>query len=133
MTNVWIIVPTFCEVENLVPLLERIEPAVAACDPPVDATVLIVDDASPDGTGALAGALARTRPWLQLLHREGKGGLAGAYVAGFHRALAAGADLVVQLDADLSHDPADIFERPRSRSRKTIGTSATVRPAATAS
>ena len=108
MTNVWIIVPTFCEVENLVPLLERIEPAVAACDPPVDATVLIVDDASPDGTGALAGALARTRPWLQLLHREGKGGLAGAYVAGFHRALAAGADLVVQLDADLSHDPADI-------------------------
>src|SRR6185503_1183956 len=80
MTSAWIIVPTFCEVENLVPLLERIQPAIAACHPPVGATVLVVDDASPDGTGALAGALARTRPWLQVLHREGKGGLAGAYV-----------------------------------------------------
>ena len=108
MPRTWIIVPTYDEVENLQPLLERIETALARCVPPVAATVLVVDDDSPDGTGVLADLLATTRPWLQVLHRGGKGGLAAAYVAGFHRALDAGADLVVQIDADLSHDPDDI-------------------------
>jgi dolichol-phosphate mannosyltransferase len=69
--------------------------------------LLVVDDGSPDGTGELADALAARHPGrMEVIHRAGKGGLGPAYVAGFRRALALAPDLIVQMDADLSHDPA---------------------------
>ena len=68
--------------------------------------LLIVDDGSPDGTGIIADALAAKHPTrIEVMHRPGKGGLGPAYIAGFRRALALAPDLVVQMDADLSHDP----------------------------
>ena len=70
--------------------------------------VLVVDDASPDGTGELADRLAADLGYVHVLHRERKQGLGPAYVAGFHRALADGADLVLEMDCDFSHDPADV-------------------------
>ena len=70
--------------------------------------MLVVDDASPDGTGELADELARAHDDVRVHHRPGKGGLGGAYLAGFDLALAGGADLIVEMDADLSHDPADL-------------------------
>jgi dolichol-phosphate mannosyltransferase len=71
--------------------------------------VLIVDDDSPDGTGKIADRLAAANPGaVEVLHRSRREGLGPAYLAGFARALAAGADLIFEMDADLSHDPADI-------------------------
>jgi dolichol-phosphate mannosyltransferase len=108
MTRVYVVIPTYDEVDNLVPLLDRAREALSACDPRPEAHLLIVDDASPDGTGILADHLARRCADVEVLHRPAKAGIAAAYVAGFRHALAAGADLVVQMDADLSHDPADL-------------------------
>ena len=108
MTSAWVILPTFNERENLATVVARTCSALASCDPPVDGIVLVVDDASPDGTGELADQLAGERENLRVLHRERKGGLGGAYLAGFSHALAGGADLVIEMDADLSHDPADL-------------------------
>jgi dolichol-phosphate mannosyltransferase len=68
----------------------------------------VIDDASPDGTGDLADRLAEELPIVEVLHRKRKEGLGPAYVAGFRRALARGADLVLEMDCDLSHDPADV-------------------------
>lgn len=73
-----------------------------------DDRVLVIDDNSPDGTGALADALAAELPFVDVLHRERKEGLGPAYLAGFRQALAAGAELVVEMDCDFSHDPADV-------------------------
>jgi dolichol-phosphate mannosyltransferase len=70
--------------------------------------VLVVDDASPDGTGAVADRLAAERSTVEVLHRPGKGGLGPAYVAGFAQALSQGATYVAEIDADFSHDPADL-------------------------
>jgi dolichol-phosphate mannosyltransferase len=70
--------------------------------------VLVIDDASPDGTGEIADRLADERPWVHVLHRERKEGLGPAYLAGFHRAIELGADLVFEMDCDFSHDPADV-------------------------
>src|SRR5215475_12616706 len=95
--RLWVILPTYNEVDNLEPVVRGIRAAVP------DAHVLVVDDASTDGTAELAGALAD-----RVLHRPGKAGLGRAYAAGFAEALAAGAELVVEMDADLSHDPADL-------------------------
>jgi dolichol-phosphate mannosyltransferase len=96
--SVWVILPTYDEAENL----ETIVAAVLAAVPGV--RILVVDDASPDGTGEIAEALEG----VEVLHRPRKSGLGRAYVAGFAHALAAGADTVVEMDADLSHDPADL-------------------------
>jgi len=71
-----------------------------------DHTVLVVDDSSPDGTGEIADELARDDERVQVLHRPHKRGLGPAYIAGFQRALEAGAALIVEMDADFSHDPA---------------------------
>src|SRR5215216_3279226 len=71
-------------------------------------TILVVDDASPDGTGRIADRLAAELEEVQVLHRARKDGLGRAYLAGFAMALDAGADLVVQMDCDFSHDPADL-------------------------
>lgn len=108
MNNLWIIVPTYNEAENLPIVVAGIQRAVARCRPVVDATILVVDGSSPDGTGVLADDLARSHTEVVVLHRAAKTGLAGAYREGFRRALDGGADLVVQMDADRSHNPADI-------------------------
>ena len=95
-----VVVPTYDERENL----ERVVPRILAQGP--DVHVLVVDDASPDGTGALADALAAREPRLRVLHRSGKRGLGSAYVEGFQYALReTDARFVIQMDADLSHDP----------------------------
>ena len=73
-----------------------------------DSFVLFVDDNSPDGTGALLDAIASAEPRVRVLHREKKEGLGRAYVAGFAEALRLGADTIVQMDCDFSHNPADI-------------------------
>ena len=70
--------------------------------------VLVVDDASPDGTGEIADRLAAELPWVSVLHRERKEGIGPAYVAGFRRTLAEGAELILEMDCDFSHDPADV-------------------------
>jgi dolichol-phosphate mannosyltransferase len=70
--------------------------------------VLVIDDASPDGTGEIADRLAAELPWVHVLHRERKEGLGPAYLAGFRRAFELGADLVFEMDCDFSHDPADV-------------------------
>ncbi|WP_249009359.1 polyprenol monophosphomannose synthase [Conexibacter sp. DBS9H8] len=105
--RVWLVMPTYNEAENI----NRIIPAVHAAleqVAPGDHRVLIVDDNSPDGTGALADALATEFDCVEVLHRLEKAGLGKAYTAGFTRALAAGAELVMEMDADFSHDPAHL-------------------------
>jgi dolichol-phosphate mannosyltransferase len=92
--------PTYNERENL----ERMVRALS--DKGV--SVLVVDDNSPDGTGEVADRLATELGYLEVLHRDRKEGLGPAYVAGFRHALAGGADLVLEMDADFSHDPADV-------------------------
>jgi len=92
--------PTYNERENL----ERMVRALGEHD----VSVLVIDDNSPDGTGELADRLARELPHVDVLHRELKEGLGPAYLAGFKRALAEGADLILEMDCDFSHDPKDV-------------------------
>ena len=101
-----ICLPTYNERENLGPLVQALEKAIA--DHGLDATVLVVDDNSPDGTGALADELAEKSPLVRVLHRPRKEGLGPAYLAAFRSALEAGAELVLTMDCDFSHDPADV-------------------------
>jgi dolichol-phosphate mannosyltransferase len=96
--------PTYNERENL-------EPMVRALGEQLDTErdrVLVIDDNSPDGTGKTADALADELAWVEVLHRPSKAGLGPAYIAGFRRALAAGAELVLEIDCDFSHDPKDV-------------------------
>ena len=97
-----VVIPTYDERENVAPMAE----AVLAALP--DAALLFVDDNSPDGTGDAVDALARSDRRIACLHRERKEGLGRAYVAGFAKALEMGADKVVQMDCDFSHDPKDL-------------------------
>lgn len=106
MPGAWLIIPTYNECENVEGFVAAVLPELARAAP--DHRLLIVDDASPDGTGELADALAAAHDAVEVLHRPGKDGLGRAYLAGFERALAAGADLVLQMDADFSHSPADL-------------------------
>ncbi len=103
MPRVTVCLPTYNELENL----ERMLRALREVLPP-DGGVLVVDDGSPDGTGELADRLAGEIPNVAVLHRERKEGLGPAYVAGFRRALADGAELVFEMDCDFSHDPRDV-------------------------
>jgi dolichol-phosphate mannosyltransferase len=96
----WVVLPTYNEAENLPVIAAAILAALPA------ATLLVVDDSSPDGTGDLADGLAAADPRVRVRHRPGKAGLGRAYLDGFRVALAAGAESVVQMDADFSHDPA---------------------------
>ena len=98
--GVWVILPTYDEAENIGP----ISAAILAALP--DATLLVVDDGSPDGTGRLADGLAATDARIRVRHRRAKQGLGRAYLDGFGRALDGGAEIVVQMDADFSHDPS---------------------------
>ena len=97
-----VVIPTYNERENLPVLLDRLFAAVP------DAHALVVDDGSPDGTGALADERAASDPRVHVLHRTSKDGLGRAYLAGFSWGLSRGYDRLVQMDADLSHDPADV-------------------------
>ena len=106
MNSVWLILPTYNEAGNLEPLVRAALEALARATD--DAHILVVDDGSPDGTGAIADRLAAEHAAVEVLHRARKEGLGRAYLAGFERALRAGADLIVQMDADFSHDPAAI-------------------------
>ena len=101
--DVWLVVPTYNEADNIEPLVRAVREHL-----PASRRVLIVDDGSPDGTGEIADRVAAAHDDVEVLHRAAKGGLGPAYVAGFQRALAAGARLVAQMDADFSHDPADL-------------------------
>lgn len=102
MPRALVIVPTYNERENL----PRLIPLILAQDPSLE--VLVVDDASPDGTGALAEELAEGERRLHVLHRAGKLGLGTAYLAGFRWGLEQGYDYLFEMDADFSHDPAHL-------------------------
>jgi dolichol-phosphate mannosyltransferase len=101
--DVWLVLPTYDEAENVEQLVAAAREAL-----PSGSRILVVDDSSPDGTGEIADRLAAESPDLEVLHRAAKEGIGPAYVAGFGRALAGGARIVLQMDADFSHDPADI-------------------------
>ena len=100
--RVLVVTPTYNERDNLPELVAAVHHAAP------DASILVVDDASPDGTGPLADQIAAADPRVHVLHRAGKLGLGTAYVDGFRYALAHGYDVVFEMDADLSHDPAYI-------------------------
>ena len=106
MPGVWLVLPTYNEAENIGPLVRAALPQLAAAGLPH--RILIVDDNSPDGTGRLADELAAEFDQVQVLHRPGKQGLGRAYLAGFAVALEGGADLVMEMDSDFSHDPKDL-------------------------
>jgi dolichol-phosphate mannosyltransferase len=95
--------PTYNERENL----ERMVAALCGVLGD-DGVVLVIDDNSPDGTGEIADRLAEEHDWVHVLHRPRKEGLGPAYLAGFRRALELGADLIMEMDCDFSHDPADV-------------------------
>ena len=100
MPNATVCLPTYNERGNLEPMLRALAP--------LGVRVLVIDDNSPDGTGELADRLAEELDFVSVLHRAQKEGLGPAYLAGFRRALADGADYVLEVDCDFSHDPADI-------------------------
>jgi dolichol-phosphate mannosyltransferase len=95
--------PTYNERENLEAMVSALGEVL-----PDDGRILVIDDNSPDGTGEIADGLAAERPDVDVLHRPRKEGLGPAYLAGFGRALELGADLVMEMDCDFSHDPADV-------------------------
>ena len=97
-------VPTYNERDNVEPMVRALG---GVLDPTRD-RVLVIDDNSPDGTGAIADRLAEELPWLSVLHRERKEGIGAAYLAGFAIALTSQAELVLEVDCDFSHDPKDV-------------------------
>jgi dolichol-phosphate mannosyltransferase len=102
VADVLVLIPTYNEIESIASLLARVRAAVPEAD------VLVIDDGSPDGTGDLVDAAAATDPAVSVLHRTAKDGLGRAYLAGFAIARERGYDFVVEIDADGSHDPADL-------------------------
>ena len=100
MPNATVCLPTYNEAANIEPMLRALEP--------LGVRVLVIDDNSPDGTGEIADRLAAELGFVSVLHRGRKEGLGPAYVAGFRRALEDGAELVLEMDCDFSHDPADV-------------------------
>src|SRR3984957_6634419 len=102
MSDALVVLPTYNEAENLAQVVQAILAASAQVD------ILVVDDNSPDGTGRLADALAAKEPRLHVLHRAAKEGLGRAYLAGFRWALAHPYRLILEMDADFSHDPAHL-------------------------
>jgi dolichol-phosphate mannosyltransferase len=102
--RILIITPTYNERENLATFVDLVHASVPAAD------LLVIDDNSPDGTGALADEIASRDRRVTVMHRPGKLGLGSAYLAGFRRALAEGYDVVLEMDTDLSHDPKYVPE-----------------------
>jgi dolichol-phosphate mannosyltransferase len=104
--SVWVILPTYQEAENVVAITRAL---FAVFDEHhLDGSVLVVDDGSPDGTADLAAAVAADDDRVAVLRRPRKEGIGPAYIAGFRHALARGADLVLEMDADFSHAPSDV-------------------------
>jgi dolichol-phosphate mannosyltransferase len=95
--------PTYNECENLPRMIEALAGVLREGD-----RVLVIDDSSPDGTGELADGLAAEHAFVEVLHRARKEGLGRAYIEGFRRVLATDAELVLEMDCDFSHDPADV-------------------------
>jgi dolichol-phosphate mannosyltransferase len=95
--------PTYDECENLEPMVRALADVLGPDD-----RVLVIDDNSPDGTGRIADRLASELEWLDVLHRPRKEGLGRAYLDGFRRTLADGAELILEMDCDFSHDPKDV-------------------------
>jgi dolichol-phosphate mannosyltransferase len=104
MLRAVVCLPTYNERENLEPMVRAL---AAVVDVERD-RVLVIDDSSPDGTGTIADRLAGELPWVEVLHRPAKEGLGPAYLAGFRRALELGSELILEIDCDFSHDPADV-------------------------
>jgi dolichol-phosphate mannosyltransferase len=102
----WLVLPTYNEVENIDPFVRAVLPQLASSGR--EYHLLVVDDNSPDGTGSLADRLAQEFEQVEVLHRPAKHGLGRAYLAGFRRALDSGAELVLEMDADFSHNPEDV-------------------------
>jgi dolichol-phosphate mannosyltransferase len=102
----WLILPTYDEAENIEAIVAAARAALAGA--PDGYRILVVDDGSPDGTGAIADRLAAEHAEVEVLHRTVRQGLGPAYLAGFARALDGGAAYVMEMDADFSHDPADL-------------------------
>ena len=100
MPHAVVCLPTYNERENLEPMLQALGDK--------DVRVLVIDDSSPDGTGEVADRLAQELDGVSVLHRPHKEGLGPAYLAGFRRALDEGAELILEMDCDFSHDPADV-------------------------
>ena len=100
MANAILCLPTYNERANIEPMLRALAP--------LGVDVLVIDDNSPDGTGEIADRLAGELDFVSVLHRQHKEGLGPAYIAGFRRALAEGADYVLEFDCDFSHDPKDV-------------------------
>ncbi len=103
MPRAYVCLPTYNERENLEPMVDALLERLGADD-----RVLVIDDGSPDGTGELADRLASEHGRVAVLHRTRKEGLGPAYLAGFRRALADGAELILEVDCDFSHDPDDV-------------------------
>ena len=106
MAGAWLILPTYNEAENVEAVVRSALDHLASAD--IAHTILVVDDDSPDGTGQIADRLAEEIAEVRVLHRPGKQGLGRAYLDGFGIALENGADLIMEMDADFSHDPADL-------------------------
>src|SRR5437588_3540680 len=102
--GVWVVIPTYNEAENIDAILRAAATELERLVPG-DHRVLVVDDNSPDGTGSIADAVAKELGTVEVLHRRQKTGLGHAYLAGFAHALAGGARLVIEMDADFSHEP----------------------------
>jgi dolichol-phosphate mannosyltransferase len=103
----WLILPTYNEAENIGAIVSASAEVLAGAAPE-GFRVLVVDDGSPDGTGAIVDAMAADHDWLEVLHRSEKNGIGPAYLAGFRHALDRGAGYVMEMDSDFSHDPADL-------------------------
>lgn len=102
----WVCVPTYNERENVEALVGTVRSSMDAAG--IDGHVLVVDDGSPDGTGEIADRLAAADPRVHVLHRTAKEGIGPAYIAGFRHAMAEGAQLILEMDCDFSHDPASV-------------------------
>jgi dolichol-phosphate mannosyltransferase len=103
----WLILPTYNEAENVEAIVLAAGEVLAGAAPE-NFRVLVVDDGSPDGTGEIADRLTAQYGWVEVLHRSEKEGIGPAYLAGFRHALHHGADYVMEMDSDFSHDPADL-------------------------
>ena len=106
MPGAWLVLPTYNEADNIEAIVRAALPQLASTG--MEHRVLVVDDSSPDGTGQIADRLADELGAVEVLHRGHKEGIGPAYLAGFRHALAAGAELLLEMDSDFSHDPADL-------------------------
>ena len=104
--SVWVCVPTYDERENVQALVSAVRTQLDAAG--IDGHVLVIDDGSPDGTGQIADQMAAADPRVHVLHRTQKEGIGPAYRAGFRHAMDNGADLILEMDCDFSHNPVDV-------------------------